>query len=303
MLATSTHDTKRSEDVRARIALLSEQPEDFAEAVARWTAINRSHHSSDFPDRNAEWLFYQNLVGAWPLPVDRAVAYMEKASKEAKEHTSWVDPDPTYDEALRKFVESALADPAFVADVEEFVAPLVRPGRINSLAQTLLKLTAPGVPDTYQGTELWDLSLVDPDNRRPVNFELRSRLLERVENGLSPAEAWAEPDEGLPKLLLTRAALHLRNRRPSAFTGIYVPLAAAGDQAAHAIAYARNDEVVAVAPRLVVGLGDDWSDATITLPAGEWQDALDGERVFSGEISLARLLGPFPVGLLERRDS
>ncbi|MGH2820622.1 MAG: malto-oligosyltrehalose synthase, partial [Actinomycetota bacterium] len=149
LLATSTHDTKRSEDVRARLAVLSEMPDAWASAVARWSAANERHRRGGLPDRNTEYLLYQTLVGAWPLGTSRAVAYMEKACKEAKERTSWIDPDPAYDDALRAFVKAVCEDPGFGADVSRFVAPLIEPGRINSLAQTLIKLTAPGVPDLY----------------------------------------------------------------------------------------------------------------------------------------------------------
>jgi (1->4)-alpha-D-glucan 1-alpha-D-glucosylmutase len=298
MVSTSTHDTKRSEDVRARLVLLSEIPDRFADAVAAWAAHNRRHRSGDLPDRNIEWLLYQSIVGAWPLPVARATAYIEKAAKEAKEHTSWVDPDPAYDAALRTFVEGALGDPAFVTLVEEFVAALVEPGRVNSLALVLLKLTSPGVPDIYQGNELWDLSLVDPDNRRPVDWEVRARLLSEVE-AMSPAEAWARADSGLPKMLLTQRALHLRRRRPEAFRGAYEPIRAEGAKAGHVVAYARGGEVVAVAPRLMLGLGGDWADTRVTLPPGSWRDALDGERRFERGVDVAELLSGFPVALLE----
>lgn len=299
MLTTSTHDTKRSEDVRARLTLLSEIPEPFAEAVASWSSHNRRHRLGDLPDRNIEWLLYQTLVGAWPLPADRAMAYIEKASKEAKEHTSWVDPDPDYDAALRAFVEGALTDAEFLGQLADFAGPLVGPGRVNSLAMTLLKLTSPGVPDLYQGNELWDLSLVDPDNRRPVDWELRRALLSEAE-GLSPGEAWGtRADSGLPKMLLTQRALHLRRRRPEAFRGEYSALAASGSKARHVVAYARGGEVVAVAPRLVLGVGGDWGDTLLTLPPGTWVDALDGGRRFEGGVRLSELLGPFPVALLE----
>ena len=302
MLATSTHDTKRSEDVRARLALLAEIPDRFAEAVASWSAHNRRHRQGELPDRNIEWLLYQTLVGAWPLPVDRALAYVEKAAKEAKEHTSWLDPEPDYDSALRTFVQDTLADGEFLAQLEKFTAPLVRPGRVNSLAMTVLKLTSPGVPDIYQGNELWDLSLVDPDNRRPVDWDSRAALLSEAE-AMSPGEAWtARADSGLPKMLLTQRALHLRRRRPAAFQGEYSPLATAGEKAGHVVAYARGGQVVAVAPRLVLGLGDDWGNTALTLPPGEWSDVLDGERRFEGRVDLAELLGPFPVALLEEGD-
>jgi (1->4)-alpha-D-glucan 1-alpha-D-glucosylmutase len=304
LLATSTHDTKRSEDTRARIALLSEIPSEFAEAVARWSRLARPHRTEPtLPDRNAEWLLYQTLIGAWPLSTERAVAYMEKASKEAKEHTSWVNPEPAYDDALRRFVEGVLGDAAFLEALEAFVAPLVAPGRINSLAQTLLKLTSPGVPDIYQGGELWDHSLVDPDNRRPVDWARRAALLAEAEE-CSPAEAWsARADSGLPKLLLTTRALHLRRRRRDCFCkgAAYEPLAATGPKAAHAVAYVRGGDVVAVAPRLVLGLAGDWEGTTLALPESTFADVLDGGgRTFSGPVALADLLAPFPVALLER---
>ncbi len=304
LLATSTHDTKRSEDTRARIALLSEIPTRFAAAVAGWARMNERHRPDpELPDRNTEWLLYQSLVGAWPLSADRALAYMEKASKEAKEHTSWVDPDPGYDDALRRFVEGMLGDDEFTASLEAFVAPLVQPGRVNSLTQTLLKLTAPGVPDIYQGCELWDHSLVDPDNRRPVDFAERESLLTEAEQ-VSPADVWPDrSDCGLPKLLLTQRALHLRRRRQECLCAgaSYEPLPAAGGKAAHAVAYVRGGDIVAVAHRLVLGLGGDWAGTTITLPDGRFDDVLDGgKRTFTGEVAVADLLGPFPVVLLER---
>jgi (1->4)-alpha-D-glucan 1-alpha-D-glucosylmutase len=305
LLATSTHDTKRSEDTRARIALLSEIPLRFAGAVAEWSRMGERHRADpSLPDRNAEWLLYQTLVGAWPLSADRAVAYMEKASKEAKEYTSWVDPDPNYDDALRRFIEGTLADDEFIAALEAFVAPLVEPGWVNSLAQTLLKLTSPGVPDIYQGCELWDHSLVDPDNRRPVDFSVRASLLPEAEKA-SPAEVWqpGKAGSGLPKLMLTHRALHLRRRRQECFCAgaAYEPLPATGPKAAHAVAYVRGGDIVAVAPRLVLGLAGDWAGTTLTLPDGRFEDALDGgKRTFEGEVSLADLLGPFPVALLER---
>ena len=180
MLATSTHDTKRSEDVRARISLLSEIPARWANAVERWSKVVARHRTGDFPDPNAEYLFFQTLVGAHPLSTERAIAYMQKATKEAKRYTSWLDPKPGYDDAIEGFVRGALTDDEFLGEVAAFVEPLIKPGRINSLAQTLVRLTHPGVPDTYQGTESWDLSLVDPDNRRPVDYEHRAVLLERA---------------------------------------------------------------------------------------------------------------------------
>ena len=302
MLATSTHDTKRSEDVRVRISLLSEIPERWGEAVRRWFGHNERHLRGGSPDRNAQYLLYQTLAGVWPISVERVQAYMEKATREAKSQTSWTRVNAEYEEALQGFVQAVLEDRDFVADLEGFVAPLVEPGRISSLAQTLLKLTAPGAPDFYQGTELWDLSLVDPDNRRPVDYELRRRLLDELGKGISPEEVLARMDEGLPKLWLVRQGLHLRRRRPEAFGpgSTYEPLPVSGGKADHAVAFLRGGEVAAVVPRLVLRLGGDWADTALDLPEGRWRNELTGEEVKGGRIGLGDLLARLPVALLAR---
>jgi (1->4)-alpha-D-glucan 1-alpha-D-glucosylmutase len=299
MLATSTHDTKRGEDVRARINLLSEIPDTWAEAAARWSKIGERHRTSDMPDRNAEYLFYQALVGAWPLDTERAVAYMQKASKEAKRHTSWLDPDPDYDRALEAFVRGVLADEEHAAEVAAFVAPLVEPGRVNSLAQTLIKLTYPGVPDTYQGTELWDLSLVDPDNRRPVDYEMRAAVLGRSA-AAGGAELWAGPDDGAPKMLVTARTLQLRRALPEAFDAdaSYEPLEVQGDKAGHLVAFCRAGCVAVLASRLVVGLGGEWGDTTVSLPGGSWHNVFTGNRYPAGDLRMSEVLAGFPVALL-----
>jgi (1->4)-alpha-D-glucan 1-alpha-D-glucosylmutase len=298
MLTTSTHDTKRSEDVRARIALLSEIPGRFEEEVIRWSAINERHRHGDLPDRNAEWLFYQTVVGAWPLPVERALAYMQKASKEAKAHTSWVDPDAAYDEALRAFVEGALGDPEFNAALERFAAGLVVPGRVNSLAQTLLKLTAPGVPDLYQGSELWDLSLVDPDNRRPVDFAARREMLARIDDG------WLPPvdESGAAKLLVTSRTLRLRRQRPELFGG-YRPVFAEGRVGDHVLAFDRGG-VVAVATRLPVGLArhGGWHDTAVSLDGHSFTDVFTGTGYGGSRLAVADLLHTYPVALLVKES-
>ncbi|HYX44287.1 MAG TPA: malto-oligosyltrehalose synthase, partial [Acidimicrobiales bacterium] len=247
LLTLSTHDTKRSGDVRARIGLLSEIPDQWALAVRRWSSANEVHKRNGLPDRGAEYLLYQTLFGAWPLSVERAVAYMEKATKEAKEHTSWIDPDPEYDTAVRSFVESVLADPEFTTDLAAFVAPLVEPGRVTALAQTLLTLTAPGCPDVYQGTELWDLSLVDPDNRRPVDYDVRLALLDKLA-GAAPEEVLAWSDDGAPKFWLVHRALGLRRGAAPAFApgSSYAALPVRGAKAAHAVGYVRGGRVVVV---------------------------------------------------------
>jgi (1->4)-alpha-D-glucan 1-alpha-D-glucosylmutase len=300
LLASSTHDTKRSEDVRARISLLSEIPHEWGTAVDRWAKMNARHKRDGMPDANAEYLLYQVLVGAHPLDVDRAVAFMEKASREAKQHTSWVEPEPAYDEALADFVRAVVTDEAFTAGVAAFTAPLVDAGRRTSLAQMLLKLTSPGVPDIYQGTELWDLSLVDPDNRRPVDYDARRRVLERVRSA-SAAEVLESGDDGAPKLWLTQRTLDVRRRLEDCFAGgAYEPLPSAGARAANVVAYVRGGRVAVIVPRLVLGLRDGWGDTTVTLPGGRWTDELGGSHADEGPVSLAALLSGFPVALLVR---
>lgn len=299
MLATSTHDTKRSEDVRARMALLSEIPEAWAGKVTQWMETNTRFRMGDMPDRDMEYLLYQTLVGAWPLSVERAVEYMAKASKEAKVHTSWIDPNDAYDEALRNFVERVLGDAGFAADLESFVAPLIDPGYVNALGQTLLKLTAPGVPDIYQGQEVWDFSLVDPDNRRPVDYAIRRDLLRHVSES-DAAQAWAERASGSPKLVLIKRALALRSERHSAFSeGTYRPLLAGGAATDHVVAFIRGDEVITVVPRLTLKLEGRWDDTSLDLPDGRWRDVLTGaER--NGTTKVSDLLDTFPVALLAK---
>jgi (1->4)-alpha-D-glucan 1-alpha-D-glucosylmutase len=301
MTATSTHDTKRSEGVRARLCLLSEIPDAWRAAVERWTAMNERHRTPGVPDPNDEYLFYQTVVGAWPLGVERAREYMLKAIREAKVHTDWTEPVAAYEEPLLSFVQGALEDPEFTADLERFVAPLIPPGRVNALAQALLKLAGPGLPDTYQGTELWDLSLVDPDNRRPVDYALRRRLLGELD-ALSVEEMLARSDEGLPKLWMLRQALRLRARRPEACgpDAGYRPLTAQGKKAMHAVGFVRTEKVAAVVPRLILGLANDWGDTTIELPEGAWQNVLTSEPVNGESVAAQALLGRFPVALLER---
>jgi (1->4)-alpha-D-glucan 1-alpha-D-glucosylmutase len=314
LLATTTHDTKRSEDVRARLALLSEIPERWADAVRRWTALTDRHRRGEVPDRNTQYLFFQTLVGAWPIDVKRMTAFMEKAVREAKEHTSWTDRNETYERGVRRFVAAAMENGDFLADLEDFAAGLVTPGRINSLAQTLIKLTAPGVPDLYQGAELWDLSLVDPDNRRPVDFGLRRRLLDELED-LSPEDVLDRSGQGLPKLWVIRQALYLRRHRPEWFgpQGSYRPLTARGPKAGHAVAFIRGRGAVSVVPRLIMGWAGDWrkmalslppekwAETALPLPPGDWENILTCDRLSGGTVLLKEILARFPVGLLVRR--
>lgn len=300
MLATSTHDTKRSEDVRARLALLSEMPSEWRETVVRWRDMNETHRTNGRPDRNIEYLLYQTLVGAWPLSIERAQAYVEKAAREAKLHTSWTDPDAGYESALRDFVERILSDDRFQTELRSFCEPLVEPGRVNSLAQTLVKLTAPGVPDIYQGTESWDLSLVDPDNRRPVDH---ARLGEAVRGLGSPEEARAADELGGRKLFVIRKALQTRARFPEVFgaDSTYRPLSARGTHREHVVAFERGGRTITLVPRLTWSLRGGWGDAELDLPAGAWRDLLSGDT-FSGTASLSALTARMPVCLLLRRD-
>ncbi len=306
MLGLSSHDSKRSEDVRARLYALSETPERWEILVRRWMTRHASHRrAGPWPDAATEYLIYQTLVGAWPLSLERALAYFEKATREARAHTSWTDPDPAYEEDLAHFVGALYEDEVFRGELEELVALLQRPGRINSLAQKLLQLTAPGVPDLYQGSELWDLSLVDPDNRRAVDFDLRRRLLRELE-GLDAEAVWARADEGLPKLWVVSKALGVRARRPAAFgpKAGYEPLVAEGEASEHVVAYCRGGEVLPIVPRKIIGLegGGGFRGTTLELPAGRWSDALSGAVHRSGPVRLDEVLGQFPAALLVRDE-
>ncbi|HET7482304.1 MAG TPA: malto-oligosyltrehalose synthase [Actinomycetota bacterium] len=303
MIATSTHDTKRSDDVRARLATLSEVGEGWASTVERWMAHNAGYRLEAGPDRNDEYLLYQTLVGTWPGEVspdwvERIVGYMRKASKEAKEHTSWIDPDPDYDDALETFARDVLRDGDFTSDLARFVEPLVTPGWINSLAQALVKFTAPGVPDTYQGQELWDLSLVDPDNRRPVDYERRMELLEHID-GMTGHDLWEhERDGGAPKLLVTVTALAVRREMPEAFAGSYEPLPI--EHSDRGFGFVRGGRVVTLVPRWPVGGVDH--DGVAHLPGGVWRDRFTGAH-HEGALRLADAFAGFPVCLLTKESA
>ena len=302
MLATSTHDNKRSEDVRSRISILSEIPERWAEALHVWSQLNSTAWQNRIPDRHAEYLLYQTLIGAWPIDAERAWAYMLKACREAKINTSWHEPNHSYEEKIRGFVGGVFQSPEFIASLEQFIAPLILPGRINSLAQTLIKMVAPGVPDFYQGSELWDLSLVDPDNRRPVDFELREQALLRCRR-YSPAQVSAECDSGIPKLWMIDRLLSLRRERPEDFSpqSKYQPLVAQGSHLGRLLAFRRGDNLIAVVPRFTLTLGGDWGDTRLPLPGGVWRDLFSGQ-ILQREASPAALFADFPVSLLVRES-
>jgi (1->4)-alpha-D-glucan 1-alpha-D-glucosylmutase len=296
LLATSTHDTKRSEDVRARLCVISEMADRWRDTVDGWREANASRRT-ELVDAEAEYLLYQTLVGAHPIDADRVVAYMTKAGREAKAHTSWLAPVAAYESAIDAFVRAVLADASFVAAVAQFVATIRVNGYVNSLALCLLKLTAPGVPDIYQGCELWDMSLTDPDNRRPVDFARRDRLLD-ANASLGASDAWARRDDGTPKQWLIDRTLDVRAGHADAFApgAAYDPLAVAGRLADHVVAFTRGGRVTSVVPRLMLGV-DGWGDTAVVLPAGRWRDELGG-ATYEGTAAMTALTAQFPVALL-----
>jgi (1->4)-alpha-D-glucan 1-alpha-D-glucosylmutase len=353
LLATSTHDTKRSEDVRARISVLSEIPGRWKQAVNRWARSNRRHlHEVDglpAPSRNDEYVFYQTLVGVWPLtPPDesqlqtltaRLQQYMEKATREAKQRTSWVNPNAAYDQAVRAFVAAAL-EPGkknrFLADFREFHEQVVDFGLYSALSQTVLKLTSSGVPDIYQGQELWDFSLVDPDNRRPVDYAKRRWLLGEIQAADADPQSRrdlaqhlaATPRDSRLKLLATWRLLNLRRSEPDLFQrGEYLPLEIGGEPNPHLVAFARRlarpgreaKVMLVVVPRFFAQLLKDhapdagpslfpfpdrvWGGASVQLPPeipGSLTNLFTGEKhsAAAGTITAAELFREFPVAVL-----
>jgi len=303
MLATSTHDNKRSEDVRTRISVLSEVPDRWSEALHAWSQLNAPAWKNRTPDRHAEYLLYQTLIGAWPINQERCWQYMLKACREAKIRTSWHEPNTGYEENIRGFVDGVFQTPEFIASLEAFIQPLVLPGRINSLSQTLIKMIVSGVPDFYQGTELWDLSLVDPDNRRPVDFELRSELLRRCRE-LSAAQAVRDWEPGLPKLWMTARVLALRRERPQEFSDLskYQPLVAQGAHLGNVLAFRRGENLIAAVPRFTMTVAGDWGDTRLPLPRGTWMNHFTGASSH-GAVSPGELFDQFPVALLIRGET
>ena len=350
MLATSTHDTKRSGDVRARINVLSEVVPEWGQALQRWARLNESQrHELQgrlAPSRSAEYLLYQTLIGTWPVSDldedgmaqyrERICAYMIKAAREAKESSSWASVNVEYEECLSQFIRSILdarESAAFLTDFHAFQQRILRAGLLNGLTQTLCKLTAPGVPDIYQGDDLWDFSLVDPDNRRPVEYQQRAAILTGLQSDTATAaprtfaRALAEhlPD-GRAKLYVIWKALQLRQTQEALFThGDYLPLVVTGAHAERVCAFARRHAgavAIAVAPRLRLSMledsagsspgAPDWGDTAIELPedlsvAQPLVNVFDGERMSPATagprraLFLEKLLGDFPVALLTNK--
>jgi (1->4)-alpha-D-glucan 1-alpha-D-glucosylmutase len=324
MTTLSTHDTKRSEDVRARLAAASELPVEWAEAARAWTDASARHRSGDgYPDPATVYLVWQTLVGTWddgPLAADRLTAYLAKATREAKISTSWTNPDPAFDEAVAAFARAVVGDEELMAGVARFCDLIAGPARVAVLGQKLVQLAMPGVPDVYQGCDLVDLSLVDPDNRRDVDFAARRARLARLDAGHPPADL---DDE---KLLVTSRLLRLRREHPQWFLGPSAGYAPIATSSGNAVAFGRglpptrgqhpndpndpNDQhgprdgpaVVAVATRLPVALTrrGGWGEHSISLSEGRWRDLLTGAEVAGGSTPLAVVLAEFPVALLTR---
>ncbi len=347
MLATSTHDTKRSEDVRARLNVLSEISDEWRAALATWSGLNADKRTmldgAPAPDANDEYLLYQTLLGAWSSGGDEAKsgddwnafrerigAYMAKATREAKVHTSWTNPNDAYDQAVQAFVGKLLdrdVENAFLEAFEPFQKRIAFYGWLNALSQTLLKLTSPGVPDTYRGAEVWDFSLVDPDNRRPVDYDRLRSMLDNLKSraaqpdadrGALADELASSIEDGRIKLYVLMIALNYRRDHRAVFDeGDYVPLYAEGERAAHVCAFARSLDghaIVTVVPRLIVGLTDGverlpcgaavWGDTRLMLPealAGRTlRNLLTGETLtMEGDgIALANVFQHIPAALL-----
>ena len=292
MTTLSTHDTKRSEDVRARLAVLSELPGDWTEVVRRWV------RAAPLPDPALAHLIWQAAVGAWPIERERLQAYAVKAAREAAASTSWTRPNEKFEAALRTMVDRIYDEPALNAEVAGFAAVITPPGWSNSLGQKLVQLTMPGVPDVYQGTELWDYSLVDPDNRRPVDFAARRALLARIDDG------WLPPvdESGAAKLLVTSRAMRLRRQRPELF-GSYRPVYAEGRVADHVLAFDRGGAVT-VTTRLPVGLSrhGGWGDTTVTLDGHSFTEVLTNTSYGGSRLAVAELLHTYPVALLVKES-
>ncbi|MGD8167358.1 malto-oligosyltrehalose synthase [Herbiconiux sp. P16] len=294
MTTLSTHDTKRSEDVRARISVLAEIPDGWSGTLTKLRSL------LPLGDGSFENLLWQALLGAWPLSRERAQAYALKAVREAGVSTSWLDPDEEFEERMSQAVDAVYTDPIPRGVLESQLASIRAAGWSNSLSAKLVQLTTTGVPDVYQGSELWDLSLVDPDNRRPVDFDERAELLGIQEAGELPAI----DETGAAKLLVVSTALQVRRDRPELFTG-YHGLEARGSAAEHVLAFDRGGAVT-IATRLPLGLArhGGWDDTTLELPetGNGYVDAFTGRVFGDREVRLAAVLERYPVALLERID-
>jgi (1->4)-alpha-D-glucan 1-alpha-D-glucosylmutase len=299
LLATSTHDAKRGEDVRARLAVLSELPGAWRARALRWRERAARGWGDVAPDRVFEYTMWQTLVGAWPLALDRAQRFAEKATREARLRTSWRRPDPAYEAARTRWLAAVYADAELIGELAAFAAELSAAGDRNSLAQLLIKLTAPGVPDLYQGSELRDDALVDPDNRRPVELAARARRLRELATADDAGFTGPGGELGAIKLWTIHRVLALRRRAPDALAAPYRALAASGKHARRVFAFARGDDLVTVVPRLGVRAAG-WPDTTLALGAGTWRDVLAGHVLAGGVQPVSGLWRSLPIALLQR---
>ncbi|HEX3389105.1 MAG TPA: malto-oligosyltrehalose synthase [Streptosporangiaceae bacterium] len=300
MTTLSTHDTKRQEDVRARLLVLAEIPEAWAAEVVRWHDRAAALASGAVPEPDTEYLMWQTLAGAWPLDRDRLTGYLRKAMREAKTRTSWTDPDPEYESQVLTFAELVLEDEELTGQIGRFVTGLAGDAGANALGAKLVQLTMPGVADTYQGCELAGLRLVDPDNRAPADFARGRDLLAALDAGDEPPGL--DPGQlDTAKLLVTALALRLRRAHPDWFAGEYTPLAPEGTAARHAVGFARGGNAVTVVTRLPAGLrrGGGWAGTALPLPhAGPWRDLLTGASHAVARPLLSDVLHSHPVALL-----
>jgi len=301
MTTLSTHDTKRQEDIRARLAVLAELPQEWGRQVRQWheqaVALRFYGRAAAAVDPDTEYLVWQTLVGAWPISGMRLSRYLTKAIREAKWRTSWTSPDQEYEAAVLGLAARVLDDPGLSCSVADFVTGIAGDAAVNSLGAKLVQLTMPGVPDIYQGCELAALSLVDPDNRRPVGFARnRAELTELNANG----GASVLDELSKAKLLVTSRALRLRRARPDWFAAGYQPLTATGPAAAHVTAFRRGERAVTVVTRLPVWLrrAGGWRDTALRLPGRAWADLLTGAVHRGGTVPLTELTGRLPVALL-----
>ena len=286
LLTTMTHDAKRSADVRARIAVLSSIPDEWAAHLTRWFELTDRHRTAGAPDDVERYFLFQTLVGAWVIAPERIEAYMEKALREAKRNTNWVEQNHDWEEAVKRFCRAVYSDQAFIADFEPFAARVAQLGDRAALAQLVLKLTVPGIPDIYQGDEMPFRALVDPDNRRPVDFDYNQAMLRRLMGG-------SRPGAQTRKLFATLRLLGLRARRPAPFAGAYEPL----DAGAGACAFVRGGDVLAVA----AVRGAPFGGTLVDLPGGRWRDVLRGdERSFGPREPVARIVDEQGVAVFER---